>query len=146
MSDIETEYRIVKFINGDDVISEIRGLEDTTNDVIFLVDAYQIQTFQVPTQETQTVALKKWAPYTDDVYVPVSLRNVISISGVKNDLLQYYINIAQQQRDIGEPFMEDVEECDIKEITEAVEASEDVESLTQETMIEMLKARKSTVH
>ena len=142
MSQIEAEYRIVKFVNGDDVISEIRGLEDTTNDVIFLVDAYQIQTFQVPTSETQTVALRKWAPYTDDASVPVSLRNVISISSVKNDLLQYYINIAEQQRDSGEPFMDDVEECGVQELVDA----EENDSLTQETLIEMLKARKSTVH
>jgi len=133
------EYKLIKFTNGDDVISEIYGLQDSSNDIIFLSEPYQIRVFQLPTSDQQTIALAKWNPFTDDEMIPVSMRHVISVTNVKQDLLLYYKKVSEEYKDGNEQFVDE---------EEFIGTDEDIDALEDdnEQLLELLKSRKSTIH
>ena len=132
-----SEFKLIKFTNGDDVISEIYGLNDTSNDIIFLSDPYQIKVFPLPAGDQHTVALAKWNPFTDDEMIPVSMRHVLTVTNVKNDLLSYYKKVSQEYKE--EEFIDEVE---FQGTDEDIDALED----DNEQLLELLKLRKHTLH
>ena len=141
MTQEQSVYKVIKFTNGEDVISEVWGLDDTSNDVIFLGDPYIVKVFpmQSTNQTSQTIALTKWNPYTSDERIPVSMRYVMSVANVKSDLLNYYINVSEQMRSDDEEFIDEVVEDDEP-------FPQEEEELTKEYLMDILMSKKSILH
>jgi hypothetical protein len=130
------EYCIIKLLNGEDIISQVSGLKQLENNIVYLTDPYSVKTFSVDKKGFQQVAISKWNPYTGDEKIALSLDNVLTISNCKEDLLQHYIQTSLREMDDDEP----LEEVDVQQVTGNEEGMFD-------DIIELLRSkRNNTIH
>jgi len=132
-----TEYCVIKLYNGEDIISQVSGLKNLQNNIVYLIDPYTIKIFNGPANTGyQQIAITKWNPFTHDEKIALSLDNVLTISNVKPDLLEYYIRVSVNEHR-EEPLIEQELEKEIEEDS-SEEANEAFDRI-----VEMIKAKRN---
>ena len=138
MSEEPNEYCVIKLYNGEDILSQVTGLKNHKDNIVYLTDPYLVKVFAPATPDGyQQVAITKWNPYTHDEKIALSLDNVLTISNVKPDLLEYYKRVSlNESNDNEEEFQE-----------ESTLESEDATTQAFDKIIEILKSKRNvTIH
>ena len=127
------EYCIIKLLNGEDIISQVSGLKQLENNIVYLTCPYSVKTFAMDQKGFQQIAIAKWNPYTTDERIALSLDNVLTISNCKDDLLDYYLQTSVREMVDDEP----LEEINIQQATGNEEGIFD-------DIIELLRSKRNT--
>lgn len=132
------EYCVIKLFNGEDIISQVSGLQNHNDNIVYLTDPYLVKVFS-PTNSDgyQQIAITKWNPYTNDERIALSLDNVLTISNVKPDLLDYYRKIS---------YNESLDNSDLISEPDTVEdvVTEEETNEAFDRIVEILKAKRNT--
>jgi hypothetical protein len=137
-------FKILKLVTGENIISAMYP-DDERQDVFHLEEPYLLKSISHdPADTTQMVTLAKWNPYTPDEYILLGATSIVTVSNVKDDLLEYYQQVSTDMKDEGVMREDEIDEIptELYEETE-VEIDEDI---TADEFLDMIRARKGTVH
>ena len=135
------KLKYIQLVDGTEIISKVDSDDWEKNRYVKLYEPlrlYSIPPFFGPDPNTgQTILLIKWLPWTDDIFVNLSIDRISVVTNINKSMVDFYNQTTQKYTNMKSSATEDFNKITLDDIGISIEAELEEENKEPENLDEL---------